>query len=273
VRPAIPGNPSDPIREGQAQAAMRRKAAAGEISLPPVDKLEVLLALSDDSDTEISAQARRTLQNWDSRELGQVLAGPDIPHRVLDAALENPALARDEVLEALFRNPAFSEPGEAWPSPPSSEGRAPLPAAAKPTRENESLLQRISRMTVSEKIRAALLGGADERLILIRESNKAVTRAVLYSPKLTDREVEAIATMRNVDEEVLRLIAAKRSFVRHYSIVNGLANNPRAPIDVVLPLLARLNDRDLKALSINRNVADAVRKSAGRLSKARQGAH
>jgi hypothetical protein len=270
LRPAIPGNPNDPIRQGQAAADVRRRAAAGEISLPPADKLEVLLALSKDSDAEISAQARRTLQSWDARELGQVLAAPDTPPRLLDAALENPALGRDEVLEGLFKNPAFSALGEAWPSPAARESGRPSPADARAS-ENESLLQRISHMTVSQKIRAALLGGADERLILIRESNKAVTRAVLYSPKLTDRELEAIACMRSVDEEVLRLLAAKRSFVRHYSVIHGLANNPRAPIDVVLPLLTRLNDHDLKALSINRNVADAVRKAAGRLSKARQG--
>lgn len=231
----------------------------------------MLLALSEDSDAEISAQARRTLQSWDARELGQVLAAPETPQRLLDAALENPALGRDEVLDGLFRNPAFSRPGEAWPSPPSRESQAPSPAAGGTSSEHDSLLQQITRMTVSEKIRAALLGSAEQRLILIRESNKAVTRAVLYSPKLSDRELEAIATMRNVDEEVLRLIAGKRSFLRHYSVVHGLANNPRTPIDVVLPLLARLNDHDLKALAINRNVADAVRQSAGRLSKARRG--
>ena len=249
---------------------MRRKAAAGEISLPPVDKLEVLLTLSEDSDAEIRAQARRTLQTWDGRELGQVLAAPETPERILDRALENPALGRDEVLEGLFKNPAFSEPGEAWPVSPARPPSAASPAD-KTTPDSQSLLQRVSHMTVSEKIRAALLGGADERLLLIRESNKAVTRAVLYSPKLTDREIEVIANMRNVDEEVLRLLAAKRAFMRHYSVIHGLANNPRAPIDVVLPLVPRLNDRDLKALAINRNVADAVRQSALRLSRARQG--
>ena len=271
MRPAIAGNLTDPIRQGQAAAAVRLKAAAGEIDLPAVEKLEVLLALSEDNDPEVSAQARRTLQNWDARELARLLAEPGIPQHLLDAAVENPALERDEVLEALFRNPAFSEPGEAWPSPRARESGRPSTAGAKEPVEHESLLQRISRMTVSQKIRAALLGGADERLLLIRESNKAVTRAVVYSPKLTDREIEAIATMRNVDEEVLRLIAGKRAFVRHYAVVYGLVNNPKAPIDVALPLIVRLNDRDLKALSINRNVADAVRQTAGRLSKARQG--
>ena len=249
---------------------MRRKAAAGEVSLAPLQKLEVLLTLSEDSDAEIRAQARRTLQIWDGRELGQVLAAPETPQRILDRALENPALGRDEVLEGLFQNPAFSEPGEAWPVPPARQPSVPSAAGETPS-ESQTLLQRISRMTVSEKIRAALLGSADERLLLIRESNKAVTRAVLYSPKLTDREIEAIASMRNVDEEVLRLLAAKRAFMRHYTVLHALANNPRAPIDVALPLVPRLNDRDLKALAINRNVADAVRQSAARLSKARQG--
>ncbi|HEY6292876.1 MAG TPA: hypothetical protein VI455_15105 [Terriglobia bacterium] len=126
-------------------------------------------------------------------------------------------------------------------------------------------------MTVSQKIRTALVGGADERLILIRDSNKAVSRAVLMSPKLNDRELETYASMKNVAEEVLRVLATKRAFVRHYQVVRGLANNPRTPIDCALPLLARLNDRDLRGLSVNRNVADAVRQAAGRMCNVRRG--
>ena len=241
--------------------------------LPAVEKLEILAALSKDSESTIRVQALDTLERWDTHELAQVLSDPATPRSVLDFALESLTLARDELLEAVFRNPALLGSAEVAPSP---SGPASAAAAAG-VRENppdaaatEALLQRIARMSVSEKIRTALLGGSEERLILIRDPNKAVARAVLYSPKLNERELETFAAMKNVAEEVLRTLAIKRSFVRHYPVVRALANNARTPIDAVLPLLSRLNDRDLRSLAVNRNVADAVRHMAARLSRARQ---
>lgn len=237
--------------------------------LPAVEKLEILAALATDPDDAIRAQALDTFEGWDTRELAQVLSDPATPRPVLEFALESLPLARDELLEAVFLNPALFGSAEASP-PPSPPADAAPPAGAQPdASKTETLLQRIARMSVSEKIRAALLGGAEERLILIREGNKAVARAVLFSPKLSERELEAFAAMKNVAEEVLRALAVKRSFVRHYPVLRALTSNSRVPIDAVLPLLPRLNDRDLRVLAVNRNVADAVRQAAARLSRAR----
>ena len=117
----------------------------------------------------------------------------------------------------------------------------------------------------------ALKGNQEERLILIRDSNKSVARAVLESPRLTEHEAEAYASLRDVSEEVLRLIGTNRHFNKERAVVIALVNNPRAPIDVTLPLVVRLRDRDLKELTLNRNVAQALRSSAGKILKARQG--
>ena len=70
--------------------------------------------------------------------------------------------------------------------------------------ERLTLLQRIGRLSGAEKIQVALKGNQEERLILIRDSNKSVARAVLESPRLTDHEIEAYASLRDVSEEVLR---------------------------------------------------------------------
>jgi hypothetical protein len=65
--------------------------------------------------------------------------------------------------------------------------------------------------------------------------------------------------MKNVAEEVLRLIAINRKFMKSYAVVRQLVSNPRTPIEVSLPLLNRLNDRDLKIVSLNRNVPEVIR--------------
>jgi hypothetical protein len=102
-------------------------------------------------------------------------------------------------------------------------------------------------------------------MILVRDSNKLVARAVMQSPKLSDHEVENFASMKDVCEEALRLIAANRKFMKMYVVVRALVNNPRTPIDVGLPLLKRINDQDLKWLVFNRDVSDVIRRAARRI--------
>ena len=119
-------------------------------------------------------------------------------------------------------------------------------------------------MSAVQKVKTALIGSQEERMILVRDPNRAVARAVLQSPKISDHEVENFASMKDVSDEVLRRIALSRKFMKSYAVLRALVNNPRTPIDVGLPLLRRINDPDLKWLVLNRNVADVVRNAAQR---------
>jgi hypothetical protein len=129
-------------------------------------------------------------------------------------------------------------------------------------KDRETLIEKINRMSVVEKIKAALTGNLETRSLLIRDSNKIISRAVLQSPKISDTEAEGYAAAKNVSEEVLRLLASNRKFMKTYVVMRALINNPRAPIDVTMPLVARMNDRDLKGLALNRNVPEVIRSMA-----------
>ncbi len=236
------------------------------------EKIAILVDLAG-RDEELGAVALETLRRWDGEELKQVLADPAAPSEVLDFALIHLLEDRPELVEALTRNPALGPEsfaagaaGSAAASP-SAPGPAEELDASSP--ERQTLLQRIAGMSAAQRIRLALMGSAEERMILIRDPNKAVARAVLHSPKLSDVEAEAYASMKTVTEEVLRSLAMNRSRMKHYPVVRALANNPRAPIDVALPLVPRLKDRDLKALSINKNVAEVLRAAAAKLYRER----
>lgn len=137
-------------------------------------------------------------------------------------------------------------------------------------KERQTLIQKLNAMTVVEKIKAALTGNMETRTILIRDSNKMITRAVLQSPKISDTEAEGYAAAKNVSEEVLRLIAANRKFIKSYVVLRALVNNPRAPIDVTMPLMKQLNDRDMKGLSLNRNVPEVIRTLATKAIKQKE---
>ena len=100
------------------------------------------------------------------------------------------------------------------------------------------------------------------RAILIRDPNKLVSTSVLSSPKMTETEVEAIAKMQNVSDEILRIIGNTRAWVKNYNVALALVRNSKTPPALSMNLLNRLNDKDLRALSTNRNVPEILRVTA-----------
>ena len=137
--------------------------------------------------------------------------------------------------------------------------------------ERVSLIRRIMFMNARDRMRLAMKGDREARGILIRDSNKVVSSAVINNPRITENEVENISSMRTVADEVLRLIAMNRAWARSYTIIHNLARNPRTPIPTVINILPRIRTKDLQSLSTNRNVSEAVRRQAFRLSEARSG--
>ena len=125
--------------------------------------------------------------------------------------------------------------------------------------ERVSTLQRIAKLTVGLRVQLAMKGSREERFVLIRDGARVVSCAVLESPKLTESEVEMFASMKNLQEVVLRTISMKRKFVKMYGVIRALVNNPKTPIDVSLPLMNHLLANDLKSLSFNKNIPDTVR--------------
>lgn len=137
--------------------------------------------------------------------------------------------------------------------------------------ERISTINRIMKMGMKDRARLAMKGDREARNILIRDPNRVIAQAVVKNPRLTEQEVEKIASMRSISEDILRSIANNRQWSRLYPVVHNLARNPRTPIANVLSILSRLQLKDLAALSKNRNVSDAVRRQALRLTQARTG--
>lgn len=213
------------------------------------------------------------------------------------ALLANPALTaegrrlltefREEFVEKVRRRPPAGEPvAEEGAVSPSAEEALPdeedLGDEPDPTAETEeasdpeasspddslfigAVYRRIALMTVHEKIDLAYKGSREERRILIGDTNKLIGLAVLKSRALTDTEVEGFAAMRNLDEELYRRIVANREWMRKPAVAIALVRNPRAPLDVTLPLLKRLSVRDLRAVFRDRNLAPVIRQSARRI--------
>lgn len=137
--------------------------------------------------------------------------------------------------------------------------------------ERVALIRRIMLMSVKDRVKLGMKGDREARVILIRDSNKVVASAVLHNPRITENEVEAVAAMRTVSDEVLRIIAMNRAWARSYPIIHNLARNSRTPIASAINILPRIRTRDLQQITQNRNVSEAVRRQAFRLLATRTG--
>ena len=96
--------------------------------------------------------------------------------------------------------------------------------------ERLSMINRVMKMSVKDRVRLGMKGDREARNILIRDANRLVSQSVVQNPRITEQEVEAIAAMRSLPEDILRSIASNRQWSRSYPVMHNLARNPRTPI-------------------------------------------
>ncbi len=125
-----------------------------------------------------------------------------------------------------------------------------------------SLSKRIMSMNVSEKIKLATKGNKEARGILIRDSNKLVSVAVIRSPRITDGEVLAQALNKIASDDVLRVIYSNREWLRKYAIKLAIVKNPKVPQGVSMRLLNTLHEHDVKGLAKDKNVPGTIQSLA-----------
>jgi hypothetical protein len=207
---------------------------------------------------------------------------------------KNPNLNKDQRRRLMELRQTFHIDGAQMPAPgpraaaPASaaaaapaEAEAPLPPPEEVVFKSESealvrylsdderqhgdkvsAVQRLYRLNTADKVVTALKGNREERAVLIRDPNRIVATAVLGSPRVTESEIESFAGMKNVSDEILRQIGASKEWTRHYGVVASLVRNPRTPLAISLGMVSRLNPKDIKSLSVDRNVPEAIRKQA-----------
>lgn len=258
-------------------------------------------AVPDDAVVALAARAEPALQEVIVINQARIIRAPEI----LDALLANPQLSTDtrrralEVREEFFEKKARLEElrqivalADSDDGPVIADvalediadllqraGTEGAEGAASPVlilTEDEkkddrklSLWAKIQKMTIAQKVMLAFAGDKTARSILVRERNRLVAAAAVRNPRMSVSEAEMIAGMRNLDDEVLRIVSTRRDWMSKYTIINILCHNPKAPLAIVIPLINRLTLKDLKGLKDDKNVPEAVRQSARKFYAAR----
>jgi hypothetical protein len=243
----------DCFRRGEVPRDARLLAAQGALAPRAYEQLAILVLLVDDRDAEIRAAALQTLDRIPVAPLQGFLARKEVPVGLREFFADRGVFPA-EIPPSESDDPLVDdEASMADPAPDTDAG---------PGDEHLTVVQKIAQMGFSERLKAAIKGSREVRAILIRDANKLIAASVLSSPKVSDQEIESFSRMATVSEDILRIIAGNRAWLKNYGVVVGLARNAKTPLAISMNLMSRLNDRDLGVLSIDRNVPEPLRVAA-----------
>lgn len=246
----------DFFRRGEVARDVRILAAQGAIAPRPLEQLGILMVLTSDSDLEVRETAEQTLQSLPQDSVASFIARADTP---------------TELREFFYKR---GVPAGAVPAPDSEEPMGDVDesglGAEGEDQKQQSFQERLATMTVPEKVKCATKGTREMRSVLIRDPNRMVAAAVLSCPKVNDAEVESFAKMGNVSEEILRSIAMNRAWTKNYGTLLALVKNSKTPVALSMNMLQRINPSDVKKLSTDRNVPEALRVAARKVVQANQ---
>jgi hypothetical protein len=220
---------------------------------------------------ELGAERVAREQKARAAKFAAVLDLPPMPDEAFEAEFQSVLAGFEAEVGQTFSDEAPSEADadadfEAMLAAVKSEEGIDLRQSSDPaTKERLSIYQALARMSVKERIFAALKGGRDVRSILIRDSNRMVSTAVVKNPRISEAEIEAIANIKGINEDVLRIIAMNRAWVSNYAIMHNLVRNARCPLNFSMQFINRLQSRDLVNLTKSKSIPDALRQAANRL--------
>lgn len=239
----------DFFRRGEVARDVRLLAAQGAVAPRPLEQLGILMILTSDADSEIRDTANATLGLIPAELLAAFIARADVP-----TELREFFIARGVTPSAT--------PAPDFEDPLFNDDQAEVSFAQEADESAQTFTQRLANMGVPEKVKCAMKGTREMRAVLIRDPNRMVAAAVLSCPKVNDAEIEAFAKMGNVSEDILRTIASTRAWTKNYSVALSLVKNSKTPVAMSMNLMQRLIESDVKRLSTDRNIPEALRLAA-----------
>jgi hypothetical protein len=261
------------------------KAVQGEAGLLPAEVPVVLYYLSRDPDPEIRSAAVSGLQSLPEQLLIEICSDLSVHPGILQflARLHgnNPVVA-----EIISLNPAADEQTlchladcivqtnkctttSSGPEDEFSEDDENEECSGEELEDDEeafkSTYQLAMEMGVSEKIKMALTGDKEWRMLLVKDKNKLVSGSVIKNPRITDGEILIITKCQLNNDDILREICTNKDWTKNYQIRKSLVENCKTPIQHTLRFLAGLTSKDLGLLAKSKNVPSIIATQARRL--------
>jgi hypothetical protein len=241
----------------------------------PLDPLVIkkLLELREDEAVQIMAALNPGIDDATLTNLAS--SGPE---EVIAALSEDSELltAKPFIREALAKNPrargavrsllAEPKPGPAKDAPKPEPGKlhADLTDEKRAKADEQNVYKLVVQMNAGQKLKLALSGNKSARDVLIKDSNKVISMAVLKNPRITEEEIQKITLTKGTNDDMLRHIARNKEWVKSYGIRVGMLTNPKTPLTVSLKLLDTVYEKDLQSIAKSKNVPSTLASAARR---------
>jgi hypothetical protein len=275
---------------GDAPKQEKLKAARGEVPFGANDLGTLLLFLSFDADPEVKGAAVHSLREMPHDLLTAIADSRETHPKVLDL-LARLHFGKGDIAEKLLEHPAVELrtieflaskgvavqaeiPAGTFQEACNPEVEADVGETCAPEEEEEeeykSKYKLCQELGVGEKIKIALSGDKEWRTILIKDSNKLVSGAVIKNPRITEAEVLTIAKSKVQNDEIMRVICMNKEWLKNNQIRKALVENSKTPLPSALRFMSTLTEKDLAALAKNKNVGTVISTQARRILLAKK---
>lgn len=132
------------------------------------------------------------------------------------------------------------------------------------TKKSLNIYKLAAELSFGQKIKLALTGNKSVREYFAKDANKLISTSVLKNPRITENEVMRIAGSKSSPDALLRMIAAKKDWLKNYALKLSVVHNPKTPIAISTKLMESLQLKDVEILSKSKGVPQALVSSAKR---------
>lgn len=218
---------------------------------------------------ELLALVREHLARLDPPLVKAVLRNPYATAEVVDAIASQPRLLSFyEVRRDLAFNPRTPEilaqrliPGLFWRDLSALGADTRLHPRLRRSAD-QVLATRLPELAVGEKVTMARRAGPGLLAQLRHDPSPRVIGAMLDNPRLTEDILAPVVHGATTPGPILALIAADRRWGVRHGLQVAICRNPGTPLATTLRLLPSLRKSELKAVTSDPRLAEAVRQRA-----------
>ena len=130
--------------------------------------------------------------------------------------------------------------------------------------DEHNIYKIVGSMSMGQKVKLALSGNKSAREVLIKDSNKMISVAVLKNPRITEDEILRLTSSKSTPEDLLRQVAKNKEWVKNYNVKLGIVSNPKTPLAISVKMLDNMYDKDLANIARSKNIPSVLASTARR---------
>ena len=165
-----------------------------------------------------------------------------------------------ELLDAARSSSEGTAQGGATSAKTGRSERTGRPARARRAAPVDARTK-LKNATKVEKVQIALHGSKEERMLILRDSNRLLHQYVLKNSKIQLDEVAHIAGMRTVGAEVLQFIGGRREWAQRPEVALALVRNPKTPVPLAVKMVNFVSPQQLRQLAKGTSVRPPIQKA------------